>query len=267
MSKPEHSWRDFYAIHPAAEFFHRFSSAEQLDQLKADIDKQKVILDPIHTASVFGKTYVIDGISRLDNAERTGRNVVDEKGNWIGMLAGHVVHHPGKTDEEVWDLVISLNLKRRHHDTAQLSEIADKLATRPAGRPWPKNKSLEIDFNQPTVAEAAKMVGVSRASVEQFRKVKREAPDKVEAVRKGKLSVSQAVSELPAKRKSKPKKEPPFEDQVWTWFSRALKNRFGKEHQEKQVMEVLAKLLTAEVERVTYTVKRSHDITAAKAKP
>src|SRR5262245_37918724 len=77
------SWRDFYDTHPAAAFFHTLSSDEQLEELAEDIAKQKVIFNSIHTASVFGKLFVIDGISRLDAIEKTGRMTVDEKGNWI----------------------------------------------------------------------------------------------------------------------------------------------------------------------------------------
>jgi hypothetical protein len=209
--KVKPSWRDFYNIYPAADFFHEFSTAEQLKDLRKDIDKQGVILEPIHTASVPGhpKPFVIDGISRLDAAEETGHQIVNEKGEWTGMLVAtgginrHVVHHPGKTDKEVWDLVISLNLKRRHLTTGQLAEIADKLATKPRGgdrRSKPKaDQTTETEFDSaPTVKQAAEMVGVSETSVHEFRKVKKEAPEKIKDIRSGKLSPSKAVSEIDA---------------------------------------------------------------------
>jgi hypothetical protein len=124
------SWRDHYDIHPAAAFYHGFSSDEQLKELAEDIDQRKVIFEPIHTASVLGKTFVIDGVSRLDAAEKTGRRIIDEKGNWIGMLDGRVIHHSGKTDEEVWSIVTSLNNKRRHLTKEQILEAADHMLKR-----------------------------------------------------------------------------------------------------------------------------------------
>ena len=77
-------WRDFYDGHEAAEFFHSCSDPEQLKELADDIDKQGVIFFPIHTATVPGRPrpFVIDGISRLDAAEATGRKIVNEKGEW-----------------------------------------------------------------------------------------------------------------------------------------------------------------------------------------
>jgi hypothetical protein len=262
MKVVEHSWREFFDIHPAAAFFHEFSSDEQLQALTDDIDKREVLLAPIHTASVVGKAkpFVIDGISRLDAAEKTGRQIVSENGDWMGMLSNvgssrSVIDHPGMIDKEVWDLVISLNLKRRHHTTGQLSEIADMLATRPAGRPWPKNKSpeihnyaptaaktdqtSEIQFDStPTVEQAAKMVGVSKSSVHDFRKVKKEAPEKVVDIRSGKLSPSKAASELPAKKsKRRPRKELSFADEVRKKWTQWL-NRF-QHAQRKEVIAIV----------------------------
>jgi hypothetical protein len=261
------SWRDHCAIHPAAAFFHEFSSKEQLDELADDIDKQQRLLDPIHTASVFGKTFVIDGITRLDAAEKTGRQIIDENGNWIGVLDGHVVHHSGKTDEEVWDIVISLNLKRRNYTTGQLSEIADELATRPIGR---QNKSALMRNYVPTQEAAAKMVGVSRRSVQQFRKVKKEAPEKVKDIRSGKLAPSKAVDELPAKVKSRkpPKiraKERPSKDPVEHEFELCLGRckKLGPSHQIKvRLAEVLLRVYDGETpvtpESVTYLGKGTY---------
>jgi hypothetical protein len=134
MKVVEHSWREFFDIHPAAAFFHQFSSDEQLQDLADDIDKQEVILAPIHTANVVGKAkpFVIDGISRLDAAEKTGRQIVRENGEWMGMLSNvgssrSVIHHPGMTDAEVWSIVASLNGKRRHLTKKQIVEAADRM--------------------------------------------------------------------------------------------------------------------------------------------
>ena len=215
------SWRDFYDIDPAAAFFHQFSGPEQLRELAEDIDRQQVIFEPIHTGSTAGtpRPFVIDGISRLDGAESTSRQIINAKGEWMGMLSSagnvrHVVHHPGKTDKEVWSIALSLNLKRRHHTTGQLAEIADKLATRTVGRAKTANLQNKGSGDQsanlriaPTVEQAAKMVGVSPRSVQAYRKVKTAAPEKLSDIRKAKLSLGKAASELAEAKPRKPKKE------------------------------------------------------------
>jgi hypothetical protein len=217
VDKP--SWRNYFEIHEAAAFFHQFSSDEQLKELADDIDKQQVILEPIHTASVPGKAkpFVIDGISRLDGAEKTGRQIIRENGAWMGMLSNSrsVIHHPGKTDKEIWSLVISLNLKRRHHTTGQLAEIADKLATGTRGGDRKSNQSAKMHFGRaPTVKQAAEMVGVSKRSVEQFRKVKKVAPENIAAIRAGTLRLAKAVRDAKP-RKAKPPVDKLKPEYVW----------------------------------------------------
>ena len=161
---------------------------------------------------------------RNDAVEKTSRQIVDEKGNWIGVLHGHVIHHAGKTDEEVWSIVTSLNNKRRHNTTGQLAAMADGLATAKHGGDRRSDQSAEIHIDSPmTVAEAAKVVGTSTSSVRQFRRVKKAAPEKIKDIRAGQLAPSKAVSDLSAKGKSR-KKEIAFADQVyhkWTlWVNR-----------------------------------------------
>jgi len=238
------SWRDQYAVHEAAAFFHQFSGDDQLKELAEDIDEQGAIFEPVHTASVpgKGKPFVIDGISRLDAAEKTGRQIIRENGEWMGLLSNvggsrSVIHHPGKTDEEIWSIVISLNLKRRHYTTGQLSAIADTLATRPTGRPGKSALMRNYVFTQ---EQAAKTVGVSRRSVQQFRQVKKESPEKVAAIRAGRLSVARATRD--AKPKHKPKPLDTSSSFVWKRFGQFL-NRWPHQQQRVVRQTLLALLL------------------------
>jgi hypothetical protein len=87
-----------------------------------DQSQQQVIFEPIHTASVSGeaKPFVIYGINVLDQLEASGHQIVDENGNWVGILAepGRVIHHQCTSHEEVWGIVASLNRKRRQNGGA-----------------------------------------------------------------------------------------------------------------------------------------------------
>jgi hypothetical protein len=223
--KPQHSWHEFYGIHPAAAFYHGFSSHEQLEELRADIDKQQVIFDQIHTATVFGKSFVIDGISRLDQAEKTGRQIVDEKGNWIGMLDGHVVHHSGKTDAQVWAIVSSLNLKRRHLTKEQILEVADQMLELEAAE-----KGAAKNDRTTTTRSFSPNPGTRGGSTKDPRK----AALKKRAQELAGESVSDSTVDNYLRRNRsgkaprKPKKEPSFENQVYKKWTQWLK-RFPHE--------------------------------------
>lgn len=85
----------------------------------AQPDKLQVHFATIHTATVAGDParYVIDAdsVRTLDALEAAGHQIVDENGNWTGILAepGRVTHHQCKSHDEVWDIVASLNCNRR----------------------------------------------------------------------------------------------------------------------------------------------------------
>src|SRR5262249_42534877 len=123
-----HSWREFFKPHPAAEVFHRRTTPEQLSELVKDINTNKLKV-AIQTRSVPGepKPFVIDGISRLDAMEKDlGWEIVDDKGNWKGVLAAipgvrsMVEHREGRTHEQIVSEVITFNAKRRHQTKQEL---------------------------------------------------------------------------------------------------------------------------------------------------
>jgi hypothetical protein len=269
MSKPEHSWHEFYDIHPAAAFYHGFSTEQQLKELRDDIAKREVIFDPIHTASVPGafKPFVIDGISRLDQLEALGYEIIDSQGNWKGMLASishgglnrYVVHHPGKTDQEVWDMVHSLNDIRRHLDESQRSMVAAKRVDL-REQAAEENSKLLIGNKLPRPAhrpskgvtkaeeEEAETMNVSVRSVRRARKVLKQAPERVSAIMTGKETVGKVTNELPPKKRKQSRKNVSqfrsIRNEAWLWFQRLLNNKYPESEQPEAVLGIVETYLT-----------------------
>jgi ParB-like chromosome segregation protein Spo0J len=119
-------------------------------------------------------------------------------------------------DAEKLAFVLSVNLHRRHLDTAQRAMVADKLASLKQGE---KKADSGIPLSQPTQAEVAKMFKVSVDSVKQARKILKTAtPEIVAAVERGELSLNAAMATVKpaatdkpvaAKPASPPKVSPP----------------------------------------------------------
>ena len=95
-------------------------------------------------------------------------------------------------DAEKLAFVLSVNLHRRHLDTAQRAMVAEKLASLKQGE---KKADSEIPLSQPTQAEVAKMFNVSVNSVKQARKILKTAtPEIVAVVERGELSLNAAMT-------------------------------------------------------------------------
>jgi hypothetical protein len=93
------------------------------------------------------------------------------------------------TYETARDLVISLNLKRRHLDASQRGMMAAKLANMVVGRP-----SETATIGAISDGRAARLLNVSERSVERAKAVQRDGvPDLVNAVEQGEVSVSAAA--------------------------------------------------------------------------
>jgi hypothetical protein len=120
------SWRDFYEPHPAALVFHQHTTDEDRQKMSDDLKENQRLQTRIVTAHVAdesgGKTYVVDGITRLDEMEKLGWHIVDEHGNWMGAVQDQVDHRRNYTHEQVGKLVISLNAKRRHTEKSILAD-------------------------------------------------------------------------------------------------------------------------------------------------
>lgn len=98
------------------------------------------------------------------------------------------------SDEEKLEYVVSLNLSRRHLDTSQRALVASNLATLRDGVRSDNCPGARIRAPGITQGEAADRLNVSRNSVQTARKVQENAaPEVVEAVERGELSLNKAA--------------------------------------------------------------------------
>lgn len=109
------------------------------------------------------------------------------------------------SDAEKLDYVVSLNLSRRHLDSGQRALVASNLATLRDGVRSDNAPGAHKCAPGVTQGEAAERMNVSRRSVQLARKVKENAaPEVVEAVERGELSLKKAaklVKAQPDKKK------------------------------------------------------------------
>lgn len=164
--------------HPYADIF-PWIEGEAFRDLVEDI-RQHGVREPI----VFHEGKILDGRNRYMAARELG---VDYPR----------IEYDG---DDPLGFVISLNLKRRHLTESQRAMVATRLAKLEKGRPVEDNSAnLRIfDGDQPapkvTQSDAARMLNVSERSIQTARKVQEHgAPELVEAVETGKVSVSAAA--------------------------------------------------------------------------
>jgi len=209
-------------VHPAAEWFDDIPE-DQFAKFKEDI-KEHGQRDSV----VVKDNFILDGKNRARACKELGRGVL-------------CVEYDGEGGTEL-AFVISRNLHRRHLTVGQRAEIAEKLAKAGRGGDRKTDQKLEISFDQPTIEQAAKTLHVSPASVKQVRKVRREAPEKMKAIKTGKLSPSKAVKDIDqqkrqfkGKGKGKSKKhvvQQTFEDEVWKRWKPWLQHWPQTRHKE-----------------------------------
>jgi ParB-like nuclease domain len=118
-------WRDHIKVHPAADLFPLMSESE-LRELGEDIKKNGLRYPVILWRENERKktAYLLDGRNRLDAMELVGVPVLDGDGK---------LRHWSLREGEPYDLVLSLNVHRRHLTTEQKRElIAKVLKAKPA---------------------------------------------------------------------------------------------------------------------------------------
>jgi hypothetical protein len=134
-SAPAHSgsWRDHLKIHPAAELFPSMSEPE-LRELGEDIKKNGLRQPIIYCkppGDKDGKPVLLDGRNRLDAMELVGIATVDENGivrhKNGAVYNGTDLAYPGLPDQDPYDLVLSLNIHRRHLDEEERRDLIAKL--------------------------------------------------------------------------------------------------------------------------------------------
>ena len=168
-------------FHPWCEIFPVMSD-EDLDALAADITEHG-LKQPI----LRFEGAILDGRNRLLACERAGVEPLFED-------------LPRGTSPKA--LVRSLNLLRRHLDTAQRAMIAAKFANKTAGDPGKRSQLDTVLTN----AEAAKLMNVSEHSVDRAKEVVNHAVEPVQAaVLAGDVSLNTAatVARLPKSKQRK----------------------------------------------------------------
>jgi hypothetical protein len=186
------TWRDILKVHPAADAFPLMSEAE-LRALGEDIRATK-----LRTPIVLwgpAPAVLLDGRNRLDAMELVGLPTHDSAGLLVPMR-----HEPSTVDPV--DLVISLNLHRRHLDASQRAMVAATIATMRQGE---RTDLPSRDGNSLSQADAGRLLNVSTKSVERAATVRREgSPELVEAVERGEVPVrvaAEVAKSLPAEQK------------------------------------------------------------------
>jgi len=157
-------------IHPAARYFPKMTD-EQFNALVKDIEKNGV-LEPVHVY----KGQLLDGRHRRDACLKACKPCPTQE----------------YTGNNPYGFVLSVNLNRRHLNTSQRALVATKFATRNKGKP----ASLRINENDdlpPTQETAAQQLNVSPRAVQTAKRVlEYAAPDIVEAVELGNMSLAAA---------------------------------------------------------------------------
>jgi ParB-like chromosome segregation protein Spo0J len=154
-----------YEFHPIADLF-PLMSGDELAELARDIKA-----NGLDQAGLLFEDKILDGRNRYLACQQAG--VEFEAAIYDG-------------DEPVAK-VVTLNLHRRHLSTSQRAAIANDMARLQKGRQEQIGSTTYLA--QP---DAAKMLDVSSESVKRVRRVEREAPELIEPIRQGKMTVNKA---------------------------------------------------------------------------
>ena len=188
-------------FHPVCEVFPKMS-AEHFEALKADIAKHGV-LQPVETFD----GSIIDGRHRWLACQALGVNCPTRE--WKGR------------EEEIVDHVTSLNKMRRHLSKSEWSAVAVDLEIVEAQLAAERQKRLgrtqtPLASNEAKGGKAAAIVadqvGVSRASVERAKQLKKLDPEEFEKAKQGEKSVSAGLRDAKKKVEAKKAAEKPADD-------------------------------------------------------
>jgi len=145
-------WRDHIKVHPAADLFPMMSEP-QLRELGEDIKKNKQRVQVIfwipsgRCRASGGPEMLIDGRNRLDAMEMVGLPVFDKNGvqafNWRYM------------EGDPYDLVLSLNINRRHLDEEERRDLIAKVIK---AKPEASDRAIakQVKRDHKTVAKVRK---------------------------------------------------------------------------------------------------------------
>jgi len=173
-------------IHKLAKYF-PILEGEEFDLLVQDI-KDHGQLEPIVTVN--GE--ILDGVNRYKACEQ------------LGILS---LMEEYKGDDPL-SYVISMNIRRRHLDTSQramlatemLSEFEEQYKKSKAKKVSQYRRTGEVEAKGPHPRQAtdavAKEFGISGKSVRRAKRVKEQAPERVEKIIKGEETVRAVDTEL-----------------------------------------------------------------------
>lgn len=118
------------------------------------------------------------------------------------------------TGDDPLAFVVSVNLHRRQLTLGQKSAIADQIATMQRGGARPvQDRNEQSTKSGFALSDAARMMGVSDTSVDDYRRLKREAPDLAEKVKAGEVKLGTAARHAAERAVPEREKAPdrPFE--------------------------------------------------------
>ena len=238
MTNSSYSWREFFPPHPSALVFHKHTTPEDRVRVRKGLKEAERLDVRIVTAHVAdesgGKTYLVDGITRLEEMEKLGWQIVDDNGNWMPAINDMVDHHRNYSHEQVRKLVARLNGARRHMTQQDVSDaIVETLKIEVKEQPLEflssdaKKLSKRGRLGEGRPKDSFKTEAMKRAAEEGVN------PAAVQRLlAKNKLPASKAKQHTESRRerkgKPKPKKEVPFEDQVfeeWKVFLKKFTDR------------------------------------------
>jgi ParB-like chromosome segregation protein Spo0J len=159
------------AAHPLADLF-PVMPFKDLEALAEDI-KRNGQHDPIITFE--GK--LLDGRHRFQACQMAGVEPNFEEFTGTDPVA----------------FVISKNLHRRHLTSSQRAVIANEMAQLPRGNPQLQPNVVITTISQ---SQAAELMDVSRDQVAKARRVAKEAPELVEPIRHGEMSINAALEKI-----------------------------------------------------------------------
>jgi transposase len=196
-SNIDNGWRSKHKIHPATELF-PLMSQDNLAALATDIEANGLKV-AIQIRTVDGVEYLIDGRNRMDALEALGRTVPD-----------NMIARKEATFMEILSDVTSLNLKRRQLNQTQIGVIGEQMCNLEHGSNRYRAQKVETSRDASKTlsrAEAAKILGVGRSTIERVRRVKREAPHLFKPMQEGTLTAVEAIKKIKERQRTEKRVE------------------------------------------------------------
>jgi ParB-like chromosome segregation protein Spo0J len=164
-------------IHPACDLFPPMPE-EDFQELKANIAEHGV-----RDFVTFWKGQLVDGRHRVRAMQELGIDVMCHSSELYD-------------DDDPFSFAISVNLKRRHLTTSQRAMIASKLATLLHGtNRFEEKVDARIQASTTTQEKAAQALNVGRTSIQEARKIERDAaPEVTAAVHAGTVTLNAAAN-------------------------------------------------------------------------